>query len=121
MQSSSYAYVNGRFVPESEATVSISDPGFLYGHGIFETLRVYGGEIFRAQDHIERLLAGLRALSIESVFSREELRAVCRVLIEKNRIIEGVARVYRTCDSTVVTVRSGSLEQRELTAIISTV
>jgi branched-subunit amino acid aminotransferase/4-amino-4-deoxychorismate lyase len=82
MPSSNYAYVNGRFVPEVEASVSIFDRGFLYGHGVFETMRVYGGQIFRAQDHIERLLAGLRALSIESVFSREELRAVCRVLTE---------------------------------------
>jgi branched-subunit amino acid aminotransferase/4-amino-4-deoxychorismate lyase len=121
MPSSNYAYVNGRFVPEVEASVSIFDRGFLYGHGVFETMRVYGGRIFRAQDHIERLLAGLRALSIESVFSREELRAVCRVLTEKNEVVQGVARVYRTCDSTVVTVRPSSLEPRDLTAIISTV
>ena len=41
MRSNNYAYVNGRFVPESEATVSIFDRGFLYGHGVFETMRVY--------------------------------------------------------------------------------
>ncbi len=121
MRSNNYAYVNGRFVPESEATVSIFDRGFLYGHGVFETMRVYSGRIFRAPEHMERLLAGLRALSIESVFSREELRAVCRVLTQRNDVRQGVARVYRTCDSTIVTVRASSLEPRDLTAIVSTV
>ena len=46
---------------------------------------------------------------------------MCRVLTEKNDVVEGVARVYRTCDSTIVTVRPSSLEPRDLTAIVSTV
>jgi branched-chain amino acid aminotransferase len=121
MQSKSYAYVNGRFVPESEATVSIFDRGFLYGDGVFETMRVYGGRMFRAAEHMERLFAGLSALGIESVFSPEELRAVCRVLGEMNGARDGVARVYRTRDSTVATVRANLLEPRNLTAIVSTV
>src|ERR1017187_9432915 len=100
MPSTNYAYVNGPFVPENEATVSIFDRGFLYGHGVFETMRVYGGRIFCAQDHIERLLAGLRALSIASRVSPGELRAGFCWLTEKNEVIQGVARVYRTCDST---------------------
>jgi branched-chain amino acid aminotransferase len=121
MPLTNYAYVNGRFVPEAEATVSIFDRGFLYGDGVFETMRVYGGRIFRAAEHMERLFMGLQVLGIESVFSPEELRAICRVLAEMNDVKEGVARVYRTRDSTVVTVRANSLEPRDLTAIVSTV
>ena len=121
MQSSSYAFVNGRFVPEAQASVSIFDRGFLYGDGVFETMRVYGGRMFRAHEHMERLFAGLQALSIESVFSPEELRAVCRSLAEMNGVPDGAARAYRTRDSTVVTVRSHPLAPRNLTAIVSTV
>ena len=121
MQSSSYAFVNGRFVPEAQASVSIFDRGFLYGDGVFETMRVYGGRMFRPAEHMERLFAGLQVLGIESVFSPEELRAVCRSLTEMNMVPDGAARVYRTRDSTVVTVRAHPLAPRNLTAIVSTV
>ena len=121
MPSSSYAYVNGRFVLEAQASVSIFDPGFLYGDGVFETMRVYGGRMFRAAEHMERLFAGLQVLNIESVLSPEELRAVCRALAETNGVQEGVARAYRTRHSTVVTVRSHELSTRNLTAIVSNV
>ena len=121
MQSTSYAFVNGRFVPEAQATVSIFDRGFLYGDGVFETMRVYGGRIFRAVEHMERLFTGLKLLGIVSVFSPEELRAVCRSLAEMNQVPDGAARVYRTRDSTVVTVRPHSLSpsSRALTAIVT--
>jgi branched-chain amino acid aminotransferase len=120
MPSSSYAYVNGRFLPEAQASVSIFDRGFLYGDGVFETMRVYGGRMFRAHEHMERLFAGLRALGIESVLSPEELRAVCRGLAETNDVLDGMARVYRTRDSTVATVRPHALRPPNLTAIVST-
>jgi branched-chain amino acid aminotransferase len=121
MPSTNYAYVNGRFVPEDEATVSIFDRGFLYGDGVFETMRVYGGRIFRALEHLDRLYNGLAALAMETIFTSEEFRAVCRVLIERNRVTDGVARIYVTRDSTVVTVRTGVLKTVPLSAIVSTV
>jgi branched-chain amino acid aminotransferase len=121
MQSKNYAYVNGRFVPEAEATVSIFDRGFLYGDGCFETMRVYRGRTFRTLEHFGRLLEGLKALKIESQLSPEELWAVCRVLVDKNEVKEGVARVYVTRDSTVVTLRQYTMQPVELRAMISTV
>jgi len=48
-------HVDGTLVPESAATVSVRDRGFMYGDGVFETLRVYGGEPFEWRDHRERL------------------------------------------------------------------
>jgi branched-chain amino acid aminotransferase len=96
MQSSNYAYVNGRFVPEEQATVSIFDRGFLYGYGVFETMRVYDGKVFRIVEHIQRLFEGLRFLGIESPLSNDEVQAACSVLIERNSVRDGVARVYMT-------------------------
>ena len=121
MGCNNYAYVNGRFVPEAGATVSIFDRGFLYGDGCFETMRVYGGRIFRAVEHLERLFDGLRALEIEPSLSREEMRAVCRVLIDRNSIAEGVARIYVTRDSLIVTARRYTMQPVDLRATISSV
>ncbi len=96
MQSTNYAYVNGRFVPENEAVVSIFDRGFLYGDGVFETMRVYGGKIFRLEPHLARLADGLAKIKIEPPLSNEEIRAVCMLLVERNRVLEGLVRVYVT-------------------------
>jgi len=48
-------HVDGEIVPASQATVSVEDRGFAYGDAAFETLRAYGGEVFRWDDHAARL------------------------------------------------------------------
>ena len=94
MRSNNYAYVSGRFVPEAEATVSIFDRGFLYGHGIFETMRVYEGKVFRVREHLDRLFASLKHLEIECPLAPEELRTILGVLAERNKVSGGFARLY---------------------------
>jgi branched-chain amino acid aminotransferase len=121
MLSTSYAYVNGRFVPETEAHVSIFDAGFLYGDGVFETMRIYAGRMFRPLEHFDRLFAGLAALEIESPFSPDELRTVCRALIRYNDIADGVARVYLTRDSVVATAAERGAVAHPLRAVVSDV
>ena len=96
MQSSSYAFVNGRFVPEAQASVSIFDRGFLYGDGVFETMRVYGGKIFRLYNHLQRMLSGLKVFQIGPKITQEELRAILFELIQRNDVMEGMARIYVT-------------------------
>lgn len=48
-------YVDGHFVPAEEARISVFDHGFLYGDGVFEGIRVYEGNVFRLQQHVQRL------------------------------------------------------------------
>jgi branched-chain amino acid aminotransferase len=48
-------FLNNKLVPDKQAKVSIFDHGFLYGDGIYETLRVYEGVVFMLEEHIERL------------------------------------------------------------------
>jgi branched-chain amino acid aminotransferase len=50
-------YINGKFVPKSQATVSVFDHGLLYGDGVFEGIRAYGDEVFKLDEHLERLYA----------------------------------------------------------------
>lgn len=96
MRSNNYAYINERFVPEAEATVSIFDRGFLYGHGIFETMRVYEGKVFRVREHLDRLLASLKHLEIKCPLAPEDLGTILRVLAERNKVRGGFARLYIT-------------------------
>ena len=121
MPSTNYAYVNGKFVPDHKAVVSITDRGFLYGDGCFETLRVYDGQMFRFAEHLIRLSTGLTALGIEACLSPAELRAACRALMQFNEVQNGVARIYQSRDSIVVTVQPREFPARELRAIVSTV
>jgi branched-subunit amino acid aminotransferase/4-amino-4-deoxychorismate lyase len=121
MPSTIYAYVNGKFVPETEARVSIFDRGFLYGDGCFETMRVYHGRFFRALEHMDRLSEGLAALGIVPALSPEELRAVCRVLIQHNAVDDGLARVYVTRDSVSAICHPRQFLDREVKAMVSTV
>jgi branched-chain amino acid aminotransferase len=96
MQSSNYAYVNGRFVPESEATVSIFDRGFLYGDGVFETMRVYQGKIFRVLEHVTRLKSGITVLGIDLEESAGFLQGVCEEIVRRNKVTDGMVRIYVT-------------------------
>ncbi|MCJ7482355.1 MAG: aminotransferase class IV, partial [Thermodesulfovibrionales bacterium] len=61
-----YVYVNGKIVHAKEASISVFDHGFLYGDGIYETLRVYDGAVFKLAEHLIRLFrsASLIGLSI---------------------------------------------------------
>jgi branched-subunit amino acid aminotransferase/4-amino-4-deoxychorismate lyase len=57
-------FLDGVFLPAAEAGIRIDDAGFLWGYALFETMRGYGGKIFRLADHLKRLAAGAEALLI---------------------------------------------------------
>ena len=83
------AFVNGRVVPESEATVSVYDRGFMSGHGVFERTRTFHGEMFRLDQHIARLYRSMRAVGLNPGLSPEEMRAATVDLVERNRPLLG--------------------------------
>ncbi len=86
-------FLNGQFVPEAQATVSVFDRSFLYGDGLFETLRVFGGKPFRWAEHIERLQRGAAFLKIKIPFSPGELLQFAAQLTERNRMPEALLRI----------------------------
>lgn len=67
-------HVNGELVPESAATVSVRDRGFMYGDAAFETLRVYGGDPFAWSAHADRLQTTCETLGIDHGLTQQELR-----------------------------------------------
>ena len=89
---SGYVWLNGALLPRSEASVPIDDRGFLYGAACFETLRAFGGAVFRLGRHLDRLEAGLRALGVEPP-PRDVVEAAIAETLEANALPEARVRL----------------------------
>lgn len=86
-------FLNGQFVPEEQATVSVFDRSFLYGDGLFETMRVTKGKPFRWWEHMERLRKGGDFLGIKIPFACKALEKHAAELIAKNQMPEALLRL----------------------------
>jgi branched-chain amino acid aminotransferase len=76
-------YINGKFVEENEASISIMDHGFLYGDGIFEAFRAYKGKIFQFDAHMNRLYDSAKIIDLSVPLSKEEFKYVILETIRK--------------------------------------
>jgi aminodeoxychorismate lyase len=86
-------FLNGKFVPEEKAVVSVSDRAFLYGDGLFETMRIYNGKPFRWEQHMQRLRQGAKFLKIRVPFSETQLLSFVLALVAKNKMPDSVLRL----------------------------
>jgi aminodeoxychorismate lyase len=86
-------FLNGKFVPEEQAFVSVFDRSFLYGDGLFETIRVSNRVPFRWRQHLERLQQGSQFLKIALPFKPEELRCFADQLIQENGLRSAILRL----------------------------
>jgi branched-chain amino acid aminotransferase len=89
-------YINGKLVPPADAKVNIFDHGVLYGDGVFEGLRIYGGKVFRLEEHITRLYESAKAIWLEIPISHD---AMCRSVndtVKANDLSEGYVRLIVT-------------------------
>ncbi|MFM1814646.1 MAG: hypothetical protein RLZ98_1341 [Pseudomonadota bacterium] len=77
-------YLNGSFVPESEAKISIYDRGFTSGDGVYEATRTFGRKLFRLESHIHRLYNSLRYVRIDCGITPHEMANVCNDLVTRN-------------------------------------
>ena len=77
-------YIDGKFVPEEEAKVSIFDHGFLYGDGVFEGIRAYNGRVFRLQEHIDRLFDSAKAIDLNPGITKDEMAEIIKETLRKN-------------------------------------
>ena len=83
-------YVNGAFVPEEQAKISVFDRGFIFGDGVYEVVPVISGKLVDKQYFLERLDRSLDELSIAWPCTKQEYMEVMEQLIESNQLTEGV-------------------------------
>ena len=85
-------YIDGEFLPEAEAKVSVFDHGLLYGDGIFEGIRFYNGRVFRLEEHLDRLWDSARSICLEIPMSMDEMRDALLETIRQNDLRDGYIR-----------------------------
>lgn len=89
-------FLNGAFVPEEEAKISVLDRGFLYGDGLFETMRGLNFKMPLWNLHWKRLSKGSDYLGIKIPFGSEALRNACQELLRRNQMAEATLRITLT-------------------------
>ena len=83
-------YVNGAYVPEEEATISVFDRGFLFADGVYEVTSVIDGKLVDFPGHLARLHRSLGELEMQAPASDAEIEAVHRELVARNAVAEGM-------------------------------
>jgi branched-chain amino acid aminotransferase len=83
-------------VEEKEARISVFDHGLLYGDGVFEGIRVYGGRVFELDAHIRRLFESARAIRLSMPMTKEELVAAVETTVKANQVQDGYIRLVVT-------------------------
>ena len=85
-------YVNGSFVDEDEAKVSVFDHGFLYGDGVFEGIKAYNGRIFALDEHVDRFFESAQSLQLTLPLSRSEMKQAIVETVRRNNLKDAYIR-----------------------------
>ncbi len=88
-----YIFLNGKIISDTEGRISLKDRGFLYGDGIFETLRSYNGTPFKLAELLERLQSSAKKLKIPFEYTIKELSKSVKELLKVNNIPDAYIRI----------------------------
>ena len=107
-------FLNNKLVDADKATVSVTDGGLLFGAGLFETMRSYGGLVFRLEDHLDRLFTSCQSLSMEIGYDRKYITDAVYKVLKANNLSDGRLRLTLTTGS-----MSQSQEKPQATLLIT--
>ncbi|MBW8016623.1 MAG: hypothetical protein FVQ82_10575 [Planctomycetes bacterium] len=99
-------FLNDSVVEAGDARVAADDSGFLYGMGLFETMRAASGAVFRVDDHLERLFASCEKLDVKNSYTKEYVKEAIAKLLAAGELVD--ARVRLTLTSGSVTDEEGA-------------
>lgn len=91
---SSVVYLNGQFLPRTDAKLSVDERGFFFGDGIYEVTRAIGGRLFEWGRHRKRLERGLREMRLTPSITGDELETISLRLLRDNDLLDGEGAVY---------------------------
>ena len=85
-------YINGEFVDEEKAKISVFDHGFLYGDGVFEGIKAYNGRIFALDEHVDRFYESAASIQIELPISPDEMKKAIVETVRRNNLRDAYIR-----------------------------
>ncbi|MCW4020406.1 MAG: branched-chain-amino-acid transaminase, partial [Candidatus Bathyarchaeota archaeon] len=91
-----FIYIDGEYYPKSEAKISVFDHGLLYGDGVFEGIRSYGGTVFKLKEHIDRLYFSARAIMLKIPLTKQEMTEAVLETLRKNNLRDAYVRLVVT-------------------------
>ena len=89
-------YINGKMYDKADAKISVYDHGLLYGDGVFEGLRIYGGKVFKLKEHVRRLYSSARAIKLEIPMSQGQMAEAVEMTVKTNEKRDGYIRLIVT-------------------------
>jgi branched-chain amino acid aminotransferase len=89
-------YISGKFLRQEDAKISVFDHGLLYGDGVFEGIRSYGGKVFRLREHIARLYESAKAIWLEIPMPPDAMSDAVKEAVRVNKIDDGYIRLVVT-------------------------
>lgn len=89
-------YLDGEYVPEEKAVISVFDHGLLYGDGVFEGIRAYHGRVFKLKEHLDRLYESAKSILLEIPLEKGEMQNVVLETCRRNNIRDGYIRLVVT-------------------------
>ncbi len=89
-------YIDGHYYDKEDAKISVYDHGLLYGDGVFEGMRSYGGQVFRLEEHLDRLWKSAKAICLEIPLSAQEMADAVNATLKLNGIQDGYIRLIVT-------------------------
>jgi branched-chain amino acid aminotransferase len=89
-------YVDGQYYDKEDAKISVYDHGLLYGDGVFEGMRSYGGKVFRLREHLDRLWKSAKAICLQIPLSTQEMADAVNQTLKLNGIQDGYIRLVVT-------------------------
>ncbi len=94
-----YVSLNGKIMEANEAKVSPLSQGFLYGYGLFETIKAINGKLYFFKEHMKRMREGSGVLNFEFVYDEDLVYKNCMELLEKNELRDGAVRLSYSKDN----------------------
>lgn len=89
-------FIDGRLYDKEDAKISVYDHGLLYGDGVFEGMRSYGGDVFRLQEHLDRLWDSAKAIRLDIPISPQAMADAVNDTLRANGIVDGYLRLVVT-------------------------